>query len=452
MVSVDAIIGRVARFIEREQLLRGVKRLVLAVSGGPDSLALTVAFKELAPRYGVDLVVAHFNHRLRPESEAELEYVRRIAQSLGLRCVTGEGDVAQRARESKRGIEDVARELRYQFLAFVAQRERAEGVAIGHTSDDHVETVLLHLLRGAGIRGLRGIAPKGPLPWAPALRVLRPLLVLSRADTLALCERAGLEPLYDPSNEGLRFTRNRIRHQLLPALREFNPAIERALVTLSRSADEAFQLLEREALRAQPAERTPTAVVFALEALRKLPGEALLLVLEREAAYLRRRFEANSTRIENARQVLLRGSGEVCFGELVFEASCGQVRLGPPVEPIHVEERLLEVPGITRLGDLRVIVRTSPSEGDWLSLDRTRARGALRARSLRPGDRILVRGVRRKVTDWLTEQRVPRWVRRRVVVVTDGSEALALLGCGLPPSTPPDAADLLYLRLEEATS
>ncbi len=436
-----------ARFAEEERLFRGVRRVLAGVSGGPDSLALMVVLQALAPRLGFELVVAHFDHRLRPDSHEDLEFVRRLAAERGLKCVTGEGDVAARARETRRGIEEVARELRYQFLAFVAQRERADTVAVGHTADDQVETVLMRIIRGTGIRGLRGMVPLAPLPGAPALRLVRPLLVLRRSETLAVCRAAGLEPRRDPSNESPVFLRNRVRRMLLPALQELNPGIERVLTSLARSAAEAFRELERLALAAQPSERTPEAVIFALEALRRLPTESLLLVLEREAAYLQQPLASNATRLENARCVLACGQGEVPFGPLVLEASCGHVRLGRPVEPFTFEPKVLQVPGVTPLGPVRVEVRTEPGADGWVTLDRSKVRGVLRARPLLPGDRIVARGVRRKVSDWLTEQRVPRWTRRRTVAVADADGVVALLGC--PPSCNPTPAsgDCLYLRL-----
>lgn len=449
---MERIVERVARFAERERLFRGVHRLVVAVSGGPDSLALLLVARQLAPRFGLELVVAHFDHRLREDSREDLLFVRRLADGFGLRCVTGEGDVAGRARELRRGVEAVAREMRYRFLAFVAQQERAEAVATGHTAEDRVETVLLHLVRGSGVRGLRGITPLGAVPEAPALRLVRPLLELRRADTLALCEAAGFVPRADPTNEDPAFLRNRVRQRLLPLLRELNPSVDEALLRLARSAAESFGELERLALGCQPRERTPEGVVFALESLARLPAEALLLVLEREAAYLQRPVVSNATRLDNTRRVLEVGTGVVPFGPLLLEASCGSVRFGPPLPPLVLEPRTLEVPGVTRAGPFLVSVRTEPGPGEWVAVDRSRLRGALRVRSLLPGDRILVRGLSRKVSDWLLEQRVPRWWRRRVLALVDAEGVVALLG-GPPTCNPPATSDeRLYVRVERAGS
>jgi len=428
---VEAVLRRVEAFVEREQLFRGVRKLVVAVSGGPDSLALVEVARRLAPRYGFEVIVAHFDHKLREDSHRDLEYVRGLAQRLGLRCATGEGDVAARARELRRGIEETARELRYQFLAFIAERERAEAVATGHTADDLAETVLFRVVRGTGVRGLRAMTPAAPLPGAPALRLVRPLLELRRHETEAICRAAGLEPLADRSNLDPRFTRNRLRNEIMPALRRLNPALERALTTLAESAREAYRLLEREALAARPEHRGPTEVIFTREALLGLPLEALELVLEREAAFLRRTLEANRTRLTTAREVLRRGSGEVSFGALLFEVSCGKARLGEPVADGEAEAGsvVLEVPGSVRLGPWRVSVATEPPAATAaVAVDPTTLRGALRVRALRPGDRVGREGFEKKVSDVLTDLKVPRWERRRVLAVTDGARIVALLG------------------------
>ncbi len=449
---METILRRVAALAEREQLFRGVRKLIVAVSGGPDSLALLELSRRLAPRYGFEVIVAHFDHKLREDSHQHLQHVRQVAQQLGLRCATGEADVAARARELRRGIEETARELRYQFLGFLAERERAEAVATGHTADDLAETVLFRVLRGTGVRGLRAMTPVGPLPGAPAIRLVRPLLELRREETESVCRAAGLEPVADRSNLDLRFARNRLRREVMPLLRELNPALEGALTSLAHAAWEAYRLLEREALSVRPEHRGAEEVIFARESLTSLPLEALELVLEREAAFLRHPLESNRTRLVNARAVLRRGSGEVSFGALLFEVSCGKVRLGRPgaADVLEAEPVVLEVPGSVRFGPWRVRVSTDPPAGGRaVAVDAGALRGALRVRALRPGDRVTRGGFEKKVSDLLTDLKVPRWERRRILAVTDGFRVVALLGA--PQAAQPlprPAGDALWVWAE----
>lgn len=337
-------------------------------------------------------------------------------------------DVASRQRRS---LEETARAMRYQFLAFAAEKESCDAVVTGHTADDHAETVLLHLLRGSGVRGVRGILPAAPLPGAPARQLLRPILPLRRTQTVAICAELGLTPRDDATNRDPSRPRNRVRAQLLPLAATFNPAIVDALSTLAESAREAFALIERRSFEAQPQERGPVGAIFPIEPLRSLPAEALLLVLEREAALFHLEPAVNRTRIRNLRAALSRGSGTVAFGDVQVEVSCGLVRIGPRLEPVEpISSTLLEVPGSRRVGPWRVDVLTAPVESTPAApvspIPAEQLRGALRARQPLPGDRLRWRGLDRKLSDILVNEKVPVWERHGAVVVADAAGPVAV--------------------------
>jgi tRNA(Ile)-lysidine synthase len=213
--------------------------LLAAVSGGPDSLALL----HLLHRLGYPLVCATFNHRLRPEAADEAAHVRHAAESLGVPFVTDSADVAAYAGAEGLSIEEAARTLRYRFLFRAAREAGAQAVATGHTADDQAETVLMHFLRGAGLSGLKGMSARVVLPvFDPEIPLVRPLLAWQRADTEAYCRENGLSPLYDPTNADTTYFRNRLRHELIPALESYNPRIRQALVrsALALQGDEAL--------------------------------------------------------------------------------------------------------------------------------------------------------------------------------------------------------------------
>ena len=196
--------------------------VLVGVSGGPDSLCLLDGLARLQ----FPVIAAHFDHRLRPESAQEAERVRAAAGALGVPFTGGSGDVAQVAREEHRSLEEAARELRYRFLFAQAQRFSAQAVAVGHTADDQVETVLMHLLRGAGLNGLQGMRFRSLAPaWNGAVPLVRPLLGFWRAETLAYCQERGLQPVFDPTNQDVAFFRNRLRHELIPALESYQPQV-----------------------------------------------------------------------------------------------------------------------------------------------------------------------------------------------------------------------------------
>jgi len=407
---------------------------------------------ELRERFGIEIVAAHFDHQLRPESRADLEFVRALCDRLGVTCLTGEGDVRSLAAERKVGIEDAARRMRYQFLAFVAGKEDAGCVATGHTADDQAETVLMRVVRGTGIRGVRGMLPVSDVPGAPSHRLVRPLLGLTRRETMAICSEAGVVPLADPMNEDVVFARSRIRHETLATLRAVNPSVDRALIGLAESAQELFGPVEKLALGCQPQVRGPDGSIFALSDVAVLPNEALMLLIERESTLPGLETEVNRTRVRNLRGVLARGAGEVAFGEAVVEVSAGKVRVGPHSEgAAEVAPKMLNVPGTTVAGVWRMEVATEegpPSPGAiGVAIDSAALKGVLRVRSLAPGDRMTYAGLSRKVADVLANAKVPRWERRALVAIADGSGVVAVLGGEVALGRRPPIEAPLWVRI-----
>jgi tRNA(Ile)-lysidine synthase len=218
-------------------------RGVVAISGGADSVALLRAAVEC----GATVTAAHLNHQLRgAESDGDEAFVIELANALKVPVRTERIDVAGEGGN----LEATARRVRYEWLAKIAAECGAGWIATGHTADDQAETVLHRLIRGTGLRGLRGVAEVRPLQSPPTavggLSVLRPLLTLPRADLLAYLHSLGQPFRTDSSNADPRFTRNRIRAELLPLLRTFNPGIVDVLGRLSVQAEELFADLEAE--------------------------------------------------------------------------------------------------------------------------------------------------------------------------------------------------------------
>ncbi|WP_220193696.1 tRNA lysidine(34) synthetase TilS [Ktedonospora formicarum] len=224
-----SIVDSVVVFCEQHHLLPESGVLIVAVSGGADSLCLLHLLYSLCgpgKRYpNLRLHVAHLNHHLRePVSSQDAEAVGRLARSWGLPVTIGESEVALLAQHEHFSLEEAARVARYRFLRDVASGSR---IAIGHHQDDQVETLLLHWTRGGGIASMAGLQPHQQ-------DIIRPLLPLTRADTLAYCAHYGLTPIEDASNLDLRYQRNRIRHELLPLLEGLNPGFRLTLLRTSK--------------------------------------------------------------------------------------------------------------------------------------------------------------------------------------------------------------------------
>jgi tRNA(Ile)-lysidine synthase len=215
--------------------------IITGISGGPDSLCLL----DVLRRAGYRVIVAHFNHKLRPEADLEAASVSGLARRLGLPFVTESAEVRAFAARETLSIEEAARTLRYRFLFAQGRKHGAQAVAVGHTADDQAETVLMHFLRGAGLAGLKGMEYRTRLPVFDAdIPLIRPLLSLWRADTEAWCREHGLAPHFDPSNADPAFFRNRLRHALIPELEKYNPRFREVLLHTAQALQGDHAVLE----------------------------------------------------------------------------------------------------------------------------------------------------------------------------------------------------------------
>lgn len=216
--------------------------VLVAVSGGADSVGLLRGLAALKAGGAGSLAVAHFNHRLRPEAADDARIVADLAKRLGLRYELGEGSVVEAAALEGDGIEAAARGQRLAFLQATAERLGARYVALAHTADDQAETVLHRIIRGTGIAGLAGMRRARPL--GPAVTLIRPLLTFRRSEIRDYLSEIVQSFREDASNRALVFTRNRIRLDLLPRLAEYNPDVTAALVRLAETARDAQQVVE----------------------------------------------------------------------------------------------------------------------------------------------------------------------------------------------------------------
>ena len=259
-------------YLEQYHLLPEQGTVVVAVSGGADSLCLLHLLHELCgpgKQYpAVQLHVAHLNHQLRgQESERDATVVAQLARSWDLPVTIGSIDVSSLARQEQRSLEDAARVARYRFLREVAHGQL---IAVAHHQDDQVETLLLHCLRGGGLASMVGLQPRQQ-------DIIRPLLCVTHADTLAYCEQHHLIPLEDASNSDPRFLRNRIRHELLPLLTELNPGIRETLLRNAETMQVDFAWIEDQIDTYWPQvvsseeEKLPTDAQFPTDAINRVP-------------------------------------------------------------------------------------------------------------------------------------------------------------------------------------
>ena len=245
--------------------------VVAGISGGPDSLCLMSVLRKT----GYRVIVAHFNHKLRPDADADANIVEQTAARLNLASVIESGDVRAYADEEKLSIEEAARIMRYRFLMEQAHRFKAQAVAVGHTADDQVETVLMHFIRGAGLAGLKGMNYRTIIHiFDPEIPIVRPLLDMWREETIVYCAANGFRPRHDPSNASLDFFRNRLRHLLIPTLESYNPRFREVIWRTSHSLAGDYEILSDvldETWKACVVQENASLITFDSAALAKQP-------------------------------------------------------------------------------------------------------------------------------------------------------------------------------------
>jgi tRNA(Ile)-lysidine synthase len=458
----------VQRAILRSGLVPEGARLIVAVSGGADSVALLVALRALARARRWRLTVAHMDHGIRgASSRADAAYVAALARRWRIPARSARCNVPLRARRRGLSVEAAARDARYDFLARVVRETGADAVVTAHTADDQAETVLMNVCRGSGLTGLGGIPPVGA--WGD-VRILRPLLGIGHAELVGSLERCGVPWREDETNTDTRFTRNRVRRDVMPMLAgTMNPSVRNALCRLAALCRDDAEVLE-----AMTEARLGNCVLDG--------GDLSLAAVGRDAPAMRRRIvrrwlmsrgvPAQALDYESlARcETLLnsrRGSGVVPLdggigvkrenGRLsvvyggVRESPAFRARIRFPgttiVDPPGFTVRAAERPGIirpprTRAGDL-------PAE---VSLSAVKVgRRPLIVRSWRPGDRMKPFGMRgsRKVQDILTDHKVPRDSRGSVPVVECGGEIVWIPGYRIARGweVPSEDAPAIHLKV-----
>jgi tRNA(Ile)-lysidine synthase len=413
-----ALLQRVRRTLLRHQMLGRGDRILVGVSGGPDSIALLGALAALAEELGVSVCAAHMNHGLRgDEALRDQRCAEDVARRLGIDCIVGQSGTLHPGAN----LEARAREQRYAFLTRIAAAQGCTKIATGHTLDDQAETVLMRLLRGTGADGLAGIRP------VRDGRIIRPLIECSRAEVLAFLRAADLPFCEDSSNRDRRFLRNRIRHEVMPLLQSIQPAVKRRLAAAAQSVADEMELLrdydaERLAAVARPDGALPAAAAsgarFARAWLRAQRGDLHGLTLAHFRAIGRL---AHGQRPNG--QVLLPGGQRVVreYDLLVFR--------GRESAPEGAPRRLL-VPGsmLCLESGWRIGAEVRPLDGQsWrrpadlfeVFADAALVSGPLVVRTVHPGDRIRPLGMQghRKLQDVLVDRKVPIRARRTCPVV-----------------------------------
>jgi tRNA(Ile)-lysidine synthase len=442
----NSVYDRWALGMRRARYFRPGERVGAAVSGGPDSVLMLDFLERLSRDVGFTLAVVHFNHRLRgPESDEDEGFVRNRARSLHLPFLRGDARVAEEARRQRRNLEATARDFRYRFFFGLVRQGRLDKIATAHTLDDQAETVLLHLLRGTGTKGLGGIHP------SLEGKIIRPFLTLTREEIERTARERNLPFRVDSTNLETRFRRNKVRLGLLPLLeKEYNPEVKKLLSGLSAQARDDEAHLEQQArehaaawrVREGGAERIPRRVLGGLPPAleRRVLRQMVQAVMGSLHGVTHQHMEALgefALKAQSGKKLLL-PHGVVARTEFEWLALCrepGESPAGGFAYPV-VPPGSVSVAEIGRSFTFKVVdSQESPrdySREEWPELDPLNLPARLVFRSWREGDRYCPAGHRKSV-------RVKELFRRRKVPAGEralwpllDSERGIVCGRGLP--------------------
>jgi tRNA(Ile)-lysidine synthase len=454
VTTATSLTASVLATIRRHELLRGGERVLVAVSGGPDSVALLDVLCSLRPVLGLNLAVVHVHHGLRPDADAEADGVRRLCEALGVTCHVER--VRVKGGPPWDGVEAESRHARHAAFRRVARVLGADRIATGHTADDQAETVLMRLLQGAGPRGLGGIAPTRGL-------LISPLIETRHATLLEHLIARGLQWAEDPSNRDPRFLRNRIRHDLLPFMAEVTATS--VVEALCRSAAAARAVVADLEARARAdlerlATRGPEGFVLDVAGLTARPLELGAEMLRQAAAALGETRPLRGPAQRALRRLLGDTSRRraVRVGGLAVERSGRRLRVGP-AELEAVSTRAWSVPGVLELPEVgarltacifaRPADYTVPRSPSCAAFDADALPARLTVRARRSGDVFSPFGAPelRRLKSFLIDAGIPRWQRPRTPLVEAGGEILWVTGVRRGAVAPVGAGTARILEL-----
>jgi tRNA(Ile)-lysidine synthase len=432
---MHALLQQVQQTIQDYEMVERGHTLLVAVSGGPDSMVLLHTLWSLRETLAVTLFVAHLNHQMRPNATEDARFVETTARELGLGCLCKTIDVPLYQRQHKLSAEDAARQVRYAFLRATAAEVGADRIALGHTADDQAETVLLHLLRGSGLRGLCGMPPV-------RMPIIRPLIRVLRRDILAFLRGHRLAFREDPTNTHRQYTRNRIRLDLLPVLQQcYNPRIVPALCTtaeLLADDEAALQALARQCFLAARLPAVDGLLSLAIDELTPRPPTLQRRVLREALTAVMGSLQGVTHTHIAAVLALLRTTAGNKWVQLprgvVVERRYNVLHIHHQAPSVAVDVDVpLPVPGVCRLDALGVSIVSElfphaamagplpTGEVTWLDADRVGP--TVRVRTRQPGDRFHPLGSRdaKKLKAFLIDAKVPRALRARLPLVVAGA-------------------------------
>jgi len=431
------VLAKVFQYIREQNLITPGDLVIAGVSGGPDSMALLDILIQLRPRLNFQLVVAHLNHSLRPEAAAEEEFVSNYCQMIQIPFYSRQVDVQEIATREKKSLEEAGRECRYQYFAELAAKLGANRIATGHHCNDNAETVFLNLIRGSGIKGLRGIRPINGI-------IIRPLLCLTKNQIESYLAENSIKYCIDLSNYSTDYLRNRIRHNLIPLLeQDYNPRIVEGLNQLADIAAAENDAMETETARFWEQlvikQETDEIILDAQRILQLHPAFQRRVIMK-TLAIIQGENSWDATDVKLVTNLLSKpGSSrklqlkqglyvKKVYGQIIFTRK--------PPKKISFSYKV-SVPGEVYIKEIGKSYSFQLLEGkDFklqagdLYLDYDKIQGELCLRSRQPGDIFCPQGMEgtKKIKDFFIDQKIPLAQRDQVPLLVAEQTIYAILG------------------------
>lgn len=453
-----SLLANVEQTISEHHLLKAGDRVLVALSGGPDSVALLHLLTRFKSQYRLQLTAVYVNHQIRKKAALQEEkFCSTLCRTLGVPLSIVREDIPALAKREKIGLEEAGRAFRYELFERMAIQQKLTKVALGHHLDDRVETILFRIVRGTGRVGLGGIPVKRG-------KIMRPLFDISKAQILSYLKANRLAYCTDQSNLRSQFSRNYIRNRLLPELRRrLNPQVDRALLNMAETVAAEEELLEKKVARAVKQSVSVT------------PGGKIELDREKFRGYtnwLRRRllryclgsisegvmFDRET--VERIDDQILHGKGDLSLPGKIQAVPAGSKIVFVHGAPIQLERELnpgkavrLTSPNVqiaARFGRKLPSKPTTVRRATRVSLDRDKVEFPLVVRTIRAGDRFQPLGLHgsKKVGDYLTDRKVPKVYRDEILVVTDDRGIIWVVGYDIADRVKVDKSTRKVVTLE----
>lgn len=423
-------IEKVKNFILKHKLISPKDIILLGVSGGPDSMALLFALSSLKEELDFSILVCYVDHKLRPESKDEVVFVSQTSKKLGLPFILKELNIERMKRQGS--LEEIARIARYRALEEARIESNSNKIAVAHHLDDQVETIIMRIIRGTSIKGLRGIPIKNK-------NIIRPLMCVWREEILDFCKKNNISYVIDRSNLSTAFTRNRIRLELLPKLSEYNPRLKEAIIRIAIQAEELDQFLsqlENSFLEKCKASRKefyiPIEDIYSLPRLlkRRIFMKILINISPKPNEVREKSYKMIEYLLESPTGTRLNLPG----GAIAYRDHNGIRMLGEEIESLPIYE--LNVPGITIIDRLNKKIYTEIIyNGRYLKeklsknlytfyLDFDKIKLPIYLRSSKEGERFSplgLEGKSKKLQDIMIDRKIPREYRGLYPIIVDSS-------------------------------